>query len=63
MCLDNIFGKNPHEVTKAALNVLMKMHADDARSLYRLCVNHNLQDTQEFINWQDELNDISVKYE
>ncbi|WP_287385564.1 hypothetical protein [Lachnospira sp.] len=30
--------------------------------LYEFAVQHNLQNTQVFINWQDRLNKISVMY-
>lgn len=50
---------HPNEVLKA----MMEMNVRDAKWIYNLCKNSNCLNSQEFITWQDELNDISVKYE
>lgn len=50
--------KHPGEVLKR----MMEMNISDAKSIYELAKANGCQDSQEFINWQDELNAISVKY-
>lgn len=42
---------------------LFKAHIDEAEAIYRLAKEYEMLDSQEFLDWQDELNRISVKYE
>lgn len=50
--------KHPGKILKQ----MMEMSISDAKSIYELAKANGCQDSQEFINWQDELNAISVKY-
>ena len=40
---------------------LFKAHLDEAEAIFRLAQEHDMLDSQEFINWQDQLNEISVR--
>jgi len=42
---------------------LFQAHIDEAEAIYRLVQEHDLFDSQEFIDWQDKLNEISVRYD
>ena len=57
-CFSRIFKKSPNDVIKA----MMEMNIRDAKSIYELCKNSKCLDSQEVMDWQDELNTISVKY-
>ena len=57
-----IFQAPPDKVLKA-IKAVMAANIDQTRSIFNLCKEHNLLDSQEFIGWQDELNEISVMYE
>jgi len=39
---------------------LFKAHVDAAKAIYRLAKDYNILNEQEFLDWQDELNAISV---
>lgn len=45
-----------------AISLIMSDNVADAKSIYDLCKRQGLLDSQEFIDWQDELNKISVQY-
>ena len=51
--------QSPNDVLKG----LMLMNIKDAKSIFELAKTSKCLDSQEFINWQDALNAISVKYE
>ena len=42
---------------------LFKAHLDEAEAIYRLVREHDMEDSQEFLDWQDKLNEISIRYE
>ena len=42
---------------------LFKAHLDAAEAIYRLAQEYNILDSQEFLDWQDQLNEISVRYD
>ena len=44
-------------------NELFKAHLDEAEAIYRLAKEYDMLDSQEFINWQDSLNEISTRYD
>jgi len=46
-----------------ALKVMMDNNISDAESIYALAKEQDLLDSQEFIDWQDRLNAISVLYQ
>lgn len=58
-CIAQIFSRPPGEVLKT----MMSINIRDAKSIFELAKANGCTDSQEFINWQDELNEISVKYE
>ncbi len=39
----------------------LKMNIEQVQMAYKLCVEYGLTDTQEFLHWQDTLNEYSVK--
>jgi hypothetical protein len=41
---------------------LFKAHIDEAEAIIRLVREHDMEDSQEFLDWQDKLNEISVRY-
>lgn len=44
------------------IKMMMSANTASAEYIYKLCKTLDKLDSQEFINWQDELNAISVKY-
>ena len=40
---------------------LFKAHIDAAKAIDRLVREYDMEDSQEYLNWQDELNEISVR--
>ena len=42
---------------------LFQAHIDEAEAIYKLAKEHNMLDSQEFLDWQDKLNEISVRYD
>ena len=40
---------------------LFKAHVDAAKAIYRLAQDYNMLNEQEFLDWQDALNEISVR--
>ena len=42
-------------------NELFKAHMDEAEAIYRLAQDYGILDQQEFLDWQDKLNEISVR--
>lgn len=44
-------------------NELFKAHIDEAEAIMRLAREHNMEDSQEFLDWQDKLNEISTRYD
>lgn len=42
---------------------LFKAHVDEAEAIYRLAQEYDMLDSQEFLDWQDKLNELSVKYD
>lgn len=42
---------------------LFKSHIDEAEAIFRLAKEHDMEDSQEFLDWQDKLNEISVRYD
>jgi len=41
---------------------LFKAHLDEAEAIFRLAQEHDMEDSQEFLDWQDKLNEISTRY-
>lgn len=41
---------------------LFKAHIDEAEAIYRLAKEYNMLNEQEFLDWQDTLNKISVRW-
>ena len=39
---------------------LFKAHIDEAKAIMRLVREYDMENEQEFLDWQDELNAISV---
>lgn len=52
------FTRPPSETLKK----MMSISKHDARLIYDMAKSYGCLDSQEFIDWQDELNAISVKY-
>ena len=57
-------GSNP--TTPAYMNndlwkELFRSHLDEAEAIYRLAQDFDMLNEQEFLNWQDELNEISCR--
>lgn len=40
---------------------LLQANIDEAEAIYRLAQDYGILDQQEFLDWQDKLNDISVR--
>lgn len=40
---------------------LFKAHIDEAEAIMNLVREHDMEDSQEFIDWQDKLNEISIR--
>lgn len=40
---------------------LFEAHIDEAEAIMRLVREHDMEDSQEFLDWQDALNEISVR--
>ena len=60
--IDRVFNRPPHVVMQA-IEKLLRANIDSTKSLYSLCKEYRLLDSQEVLDWQDELNAISIKYE
>lgn len=41
---------------------LFEAHIDEAEAIFRLVQEHDMENSQEFIDWQDKLNEISTRY-
>jgi hypothetical protein len=59
--VNNILS-HPSEATEVVVQ-LMDENIKHANSIYQLCKRNHMLDSQEFLNWQDGLNEISVRYE
>ena len=42
---------------------LFQAHIDEAEAIFKLAQEHDMEDSQEFLDWQDKLNEISVRYD
>lgn len=42
---------------------LFKAHIDEAEAIMHLVREYDMEDSQEFLDWQDKLNEISVRYD
>jgi hypothetical protein len=40
---------------------LFKAHLDEAEAICRLVREHNMENSQEYLDWQDKLNEISCR--
>ena len=40
---------------------LFKANLDEVEAIYRLAQEHNMLNKQEFLDWQDKLNEISCR--
>lgn len=40
---------------------LFKAHIDEAEAIMRLVREYDMENSQEFLDWQDKLNEISVR--
>ena len=49
------------ESTEDSIHYLCKLNALMAEKLYELIIKHELQNSQECLNWLDKLNEISVR--
>ena len=58
---DTIFN-NTTKVT-GLIEDILRDHIKCTESLYGLCKALHLSDSKVFMDWQDELNEISVRYE
>ena len=47
---------------ESLLDILMKISLDSSEQAFELAKHLDKLDTQEFINWQDKLNRISIDY-
>lgn len=57
-------GSNPTTPTTMKTNLLknlMQAHIDEAKAIVELAKDYNAQNSQEYLDWQDALNEISVK--
>ena len=59
--VNNILN-HPSEAMDVVIQ-LMDENIKHANSIYQLCKRNHMLNSQEFLNWQDELNEISVRYE
>lgn len=41
---------------------LFKAHIDEAEAIMRLVREYDMENEQEFLDWQDKLNEISVRW-
>lgn len=39
----------------------MEANIAEANAIYKLAIDYDLLDSQEFLDWQDKLNEISVR--
>lgn len=56
-------GSNPTTptiMTKELWKQLFDAHVDEAKAIYRLAQDYNMLNDQDFLDWQDKLNAISV---
>lgn len=57
-------GSNPTTPTTMEEKLwkeLFKAHIDAAKAIDRLVREYDMENSQEFLDWQDELNEISVR--
>ena len=57
-------GSNPSAPTimnEELWKELFKAHIDAAKAIDRLAREYNMENSQDYLNWQDALNEISVK--
>ena len=57
-------GSNPSGTTimkEELLKELMEANIAEANAIYKLAIDYDLLDSQEFLDWQDKLNEISVR--
>jgi len=47
--------------TQLLLTELMSAHIDEANAIFELAKDYDMIGSQEFMDWQDELNFISVQ--
>ena len=47
-------------MTQELWKELFKAHIDEAEAIVNLAREHNMLNSQEFLDWQDKLNAISV---
>lgn len=40
---------------------LFKAHLDEAEAIYRLVREYDMGNSQEYLDWQDKLNEISMR--
>lgn len=55
-------GANTISASGKALRLLMSASISISESICEICKENGLQDSQEFMDWQDKLNAISVMY-
>lgn len=48
-------------MTKDLWKELFKANIDEANAIYRLAQDYNMLNEQEFLDWQDKLNELSVR--
>lgn len=41
---------------------LFKANIDEAEAIFKLAQEHDMENSQEFLDWQDKLNEISTRY-
>lgn len=61
--MENTSTESHSRPPSETLKKMMSINIHDARLIYSMAKDWGCMDSQEFINWQDELNAVSVKYE
>lgn len=56
--MDKASLASPHKTIQS----LMSTNIGDAKYILNLARDYNMMDSQEFLDWQDELNAISIEY-
>lgn len=57
----NMINKWMRKQTKKFLKHAMKTHVDNANEIDELARRYGMENDQEFLDWQDSINEISVR--
>lgn len=63
--MEQLISNNKHSGSTSPsehLKEMMSINIKDAKSIIELAKANGCMDSQEVINWQDELNKISIQY-